>query len=120
MINHTPGPWVHRPEKYDDWGLVRAADGMPVASANVSARHPDVMPEPIDGLFPEPPEIAANALLISAAPAFYREATRIIERHDSDAKAESLDRCRCRDCHGLRFIIAKMTLAEKYGRSFVM
>ena len=27
-----PGPWRYRPEKHDDWGCVRDADGNPVAS----------------------------------------------------------------------------------------
>jgi hypothetical protein len=27
-----PGPWAYRPERYDDWGTVRDAEGHPVAN----------------------------------------------------------------------------------------
>jgi hypothetical protein len=65
----TPGPWRHRPNEHDDWGLVRAADGMPVVTAHVAARVPDDYSPPwVNGGFPEPPEITANAKLIAAAP----------------------------------------------------
>jgi len=36
----TPGPWVYRPHKNDDWGVVRATDGngYPIAQAR-AGRH---------------------------------------------------------------------------------
>lgn len=66
---HTPGPWFYRPDRHDDWGLVKDADGMPVATANMSARHPAEKADYVPGVgFPEPPEITANGILITAAP----------------------------------------------------
>lgn len=69
---HTPGPWTVRPDEHDDWGLVRAADGYPVATAGVSARcqpwgqqHARV---PREVWAQGPDDVAANARLIAAAP----------------------------------------------------
>ncbi len=60
---HTPGPWRVGTEPFDYWETIRAADDMPVATAAMSARykHED------QGCLC-PPEIAANANLIAAAP----------------------------------------------------
>lgn len=70
MSNHTPGPWRHRPHKHDDWGIIKAEDGMPVASAAMLARFPEERSEwdKENGCFPEPPEIAANAKLMASSP----------------------------------------------------
>lgn len=66
----TGGPWQHRPHgHYDDWGLIRAADGMPVASANLLARHPEAhpRPDPRTGRVPEPEEIQRNGQFLAHA-----------------------------------------------------
>jgi hypothetical protein len=62
MSKHTQGPWAYRPNEHDDWGMLRAADGMPVARSFVEARNDGTRGH--DG----PEEIKANGLLIAAAP----------------------------------------------------
>lgn len=34
----TPGPWKYRPNKYDDWGLVRAANGWSIGQIQAAGR----------------------------------------------------------------------------------
>lgn len=70
---HTPGPWAVRPNANDDWGIVRAADGASVADAGVFTRCADFRNAEDDNLTNAqwqdgPPEVAANARLIAAAP----------------------------------------------------
>lgn len=82
MSEHTATPWAHRPEKYDDWGLIRAADGYPVATADVSARVPDTGPHRVwaKGGFPEPVEVAANAEFICRAANCHDELVAALEK----------------------------------------
>lgn len=62
MSTHTPGPWWHDTGGKSDWGgMVRGADHKPVATTAMAARFDVGKHEP-------PPEIAANARLIAAAP----------------------------------------------------
>lgn len=62
---HTPGPWVYRPFKHDDWGFVRngAGDLIARASGPTTAAernaHREAKTDPYK----------ANARLIAAAPA---------------------------------------------------
>lgn len=62
---HTPGPWAYRPEKYDDWGFVRASDGALVAAAKDSSV-PFAAFDEYRTRKADPYE--ANARLIAAAP----------------------------------------------------
>lgn len=72
-VKHTPGPWVYRPDRYDDWGIVRASvteqgqftGGIicqaydPQARDSITlARHREAGTDPWE----------ANARLIAAAP----------------------------------------------------
>lgn len=73
QAKHTPGPWAVRPDPNDDWGLVRAADGKPVADAGVSSRCQELRDRESEAVSDAewvagPPEVAANACLIAAAP----------------------------------------------------
>lgn len=38
MTKHTPGPWMYRPNKIDDWGTVRASDGVYLVALARSGR----------------------------------------------------------------------------------
>ncbi len=73
MASPTPGPWTVRTNVNDDWGIVRAADGVTVADAGVFTRCADFR-DAKDGTLTNaqwedgPPEVAANARLIAAAP----------------------------------------------------
>jgi hypothetical protein len=65
MAQHTPGPWLYRPLKHDDWGWVRTQDGTLVAVARNSpvtdaeqTAHRRNRTDPYEG----------NARLIAAAP----------------------------------------------------
>lgn len=61
---HTPGPWEYRPFEYDDWGVVRSADGLPVVQACVGRWSKDFDKHRVNKTDPG----EANARLISAAP----------------------------------------------------
>jgi len=67
---HTPGPWLYRPEKYDDWGTVRAAPDAEGRMFHIcQARNPAILHADYDkyresGTDP----FEANARLIAAAP----------------------------------------------------
>ena len=61
---YTPGPWQYRPNKYDDWGVVRSADGLPVVQACVGRWSADFDSHRTNGTDPG----EANARLIAAAP----------------------------------------------------
>jgi hypothetical protein len=66
QVKHTPGPWAIRPNAFDDWGVVRAANGNLVAVARAGehltedqyAEHRRVGTDPY----------GHNARLIAAAP----------------------------------------------------
>ena len=60
----TPGPWSYRPNKYDDWGVVKSPDGLPVAQACVGRWSKDFDKHRTEGTDPA----EANARLIAAAP----------------------------------------------------
>lgn len=67
---HTPGPWLYRPEEYDDWGMVRAA---PDAEGRMfvicQARNPSVGYDELDKYRESRTDpYEANARLIAAAP----------------------------------------------------
>lgn len=60
----TAGPCKYRSDEFDDWGTVRAADGMPVLSVSMSAReHPDYP----HGQDDPGPEIRANGEFYAGA-----------------------------------------------------
>ena len=61
---HTPGPWVYRPNKDDNWGVVRSADGLPVAQACVGRWSKDFDTHRTNKTDPG----EANARLIASAP----------------------------------------------------
>ena len=67
---HTPGPWLYRPEKYDDWGTVRAAPDAEGRMFHIcQARNPALFHADYDkyresGTDP----FEANARLIASAP----------------------------------------------------
>lgn len=66
----TKGPWTVRPHPHDDWGLIRAGDGRPVADTGTSARCNEFRNAPegamdFDAWEAGPPEVAANAALIA-------------------------------------------------------
>ena len=60
----TPGPWAYRPNEYDDWGVVKSPDGLPVAQACVGRWSKDFDKHRTEGTDPA----EANARLIAAAP----------------------------------------------------
>lgn len=72
----TKGPWKVRSQKYDDWGIVRSADGNVVALAREGrfvpedeyAKHRKDKTDPC----------AANAHLIAAAPCLHDALTDIL------------------------------------------
>ena len=61
---HTPGPWKYRPDKYDDWGVVKSADGYPVVQACLGRWTSEFDTHRTNKTDPA----EANARLISAAP----------------------------------------------------
>lgn len=74
----TPGPWRLSTDTYDDWGMVRADDDMPVASTMMYARTTQEAMEAARQQKSSPEEITANGLAIAsnrmAAPAAMRRA----------------------------------------------
>ena len=65
----SPGPWVYRPYPYDDWGMVRDAQGWPVCQASTNA-----LPNDTDlGAFRRSgtDPVEGNARLIAGAPAMH-------------------------------------------------
>ena len=80
----TRGPWLVRPNKWDDWGLIRGGDGYPVCETGMSARytHDDI------GKFPNgPTPILENAHFIAKSrewiPALVAEVERLREHTKS-------------------------------------
>lgn len=66
----TKGPWDVRPKPHDDWGMIRGADGKPVADTAMNARCREFRDSDEalrDGALwaAGPPEVAANARLIA-------------------------------------------------------
>lgn len=75
----TPGPWVYRPHKYDDWGLVRGSDDYPVASASI-CRATEEEKDNCRRDHRDPAE--ANAHLIAAAPDLYEALEYLLNNAD--------------------------------------
>ncbi len=67
---HTPGPWLYRPEEYDDWGMVRAAPDLEGRMYVIcQARNPLVGYGDLDKYRESRTDpYEANARLIAAAP----------------------------------------------------
>lgn len=82
MSEYTPGPWAYRPDKYDDWGTVKGADGFVICQArdhrycdgDVLSEHRRNKTDPWE----------ANARLIAAAPKMY-EVLKEIASHLDDS-----------------------------------
>lgn len=97
QVKHSPGPWSVRPDANDDWGIVRAADGLAVADAGVFARCADMRNRDDEDVTPAewaagPPEVAANARLIAASPDLFAACVALVAAVDawgiSPAKAK--------------------------------
>lgn len=73
LDGHTPGPWLYRPHKFDDWGVVRGGvfnedwGGYPQIA---QVRDPEKLDEPTlaEHRINEKDPWEANALLCAAAP----------------------------------------------------
>jgi hypothetical protein len=94
----APGPWVYRPHKNDDWGIVRVRDGngYPVAVARAGrhvtdeeyAAHRSAKTDPFE----------ANARLIAAAPDLLEALEELLKQHwefrqyfeDVDSRARNM------------------------------
>ena len=73
MSKHTPLPWSHGNYEFEDWGVIRGPDHMPVASTAMSARYDQSdlgHPKTKSG------EVEANAELIVRAVIYWPPATR--------------------------------------------
>lgn len=72
MAQHTPGPWLYRPNELDDWGMIRGGpEGFPLAKA-LGARMADedeLNEHRRNGTDP----YEADARLIAAAPDLFKE-----------------------------------------------
>lgn len=96
----TPGPWQYRPNRFDDWGTVRAGEDFicqakhPHYAEEVLAEHRRLETDPWE----------ANARLIAAAPDLYEALYRIV---DSVARCESGDVCQTSDFDDARAALAK-------------
>jgi len=84
---HTPGPWEYRPNKYDDWGVVRSADGLPVAQACVGRWYKDFDAHRVNKTDPG----EANARLIAAAPDLLDALEMLISNHDNCGQPRMLN-----------------------------
>ena len=84
LTGFTPGPWAYRPEKYDDWGMVRGADKYPVASAS-TCRSDDFEKNEHRRKKTDPAD--ANARLIAAAPDLHAALRAALDRAEK-AEAE--------------------------------
>lgn len=62
MSEHTPTPWVIRPERHDDWGWIRGADG----ELACIARHHDRKDDDKHRMDKTDPYAANAALIVKA------------------------------------------------------
>lgn len=74
MPNLPPGPWKYRPDRYDDWGWVRDADGNVVA---------DTCPVQLIG--PHKSQHAYNTLEYHAGPPQARAVAELLIRAEREA-----------------------------------
>lgn len=74
----TDGPWAYRPKEYDNWGMVRGGDMMPVADVGPTARE-DVLRHP-HGQYDPGPVIRANGDFIATARTGYPAVLRFMEK----------------------------------------
>lgn len=95
------GPWANRPNDFDDWGLVRGADGMPVASCAPEARIGDFREQAREGTIDEwhigPPEVAVNTEFIARARADIPALIAEVRRLQGEA-ARAREGCACCQC----------------------
>lgn len=68
----TPGPYAHRPERSDDWGWIRAADGDLVATTCMQNRYDHATAHTAENYEPgrgyrEPDIIAANGRFVAGS-----------------------------------------------------
>lgn len=116
-VKHTPGPWAYRPNEFDDWGVVRSADGELVAAAKDStipfAALDDYRSRKVD-------PYEGNARLIAAAPDLYRELQmhvrncpvckgegKAVDVFDMLTKDGPYEKTDCSRCSGGRAALAK-------------
>ena len=99
LTGFTPGPWAYRPEKYDDWGMVRGADKYPVASAS-TCRSDDFEKNEHRRNKTDPAD--ANARLIAAAPDLHAALTAALDRAEK-AEAERDHAKSVMNVHGGRY-----------------
>jgi len=72
MSEHTPGPWLYRPHRYDDWGWIRAQpesdDSVgPLIACAKSGKYMDLAELDVHRANKTDP-YEANARMIAAAP----------------------------------------------------
>lgn len=83
---HTP--WLYRPNEWDDWGVVRAADGTFVAQACTFNRMTQVELAQHRTNQTDPAE--ADARLIAAAPDMLEALTALLARFDDNPELSEL------------------------------
>lgn len=86
MITPTPGPWRVRGQQHDDWGMIRGADGFPVASTCMLARYTEEEATAARGAGTSPPTVEANAYLVAAAPELLSALRFILAFYDPGQK----------------------------------
>ena len=107
-MKRIEGPWFYRPNKYDDWGTVRASDDNKVANACYDADYTDEELTEFRRTKKDPCE--GNGHLIAAAPELYDALADIIEMAEAwaDGKHSSHpDNGRCK--------MARAALAKAIG-----
>lgn len=90
VVQHTPGPWLYRPDKYDDWGVVRTERGGFICQAKDGSwpgEGPDLDTHRRAGTDP----YEANARLIAAAPDWIAPATLLLAIEDEAQITDCLD-----------------------------
>ena len=91
MEEHTPGPWLYRPQEYDDCGIVRTAaineHGFQnvICQANYFKELAELGEYRKNGTDPA----EANARLIAAAPDLLFACQEFLERFDGGSRADT-------------------------------
>ncbi len=90
--SHSPGPWQYRPDKYDDWGVVKSKDGVigqvrdPLKMGHEClCEHREAKTDPWE----------ANARLVAASPDLFgalQDILEHIENEHGDPAQDVLDR----------------------------
>lgn len=82
----TPGPWSYRPELHDDWGTVRAGNGLICRARDPNVWHESELAAHRENKT-DPWE--ANARLISAAPDMAEALAELLKEVDKLGKLDS-------------------------------